>query len=216
MKIYKFQFNPFETNCYVYYDEVSKEAVLIDPAVYYESEKNALADFTKNENLSVKYILNTHGHLDHILGNNWSKNHYKAPVLMNREDFPLLDQAEMHARMFGINLDNKPAVDTAFDEKSILSLKNFGLKILGVPGHSPGGVCFTDEKEKLIFCGDSIFKGSIGRTDLWKGDLHQLLDSINKKIFIYDDDFLLLPGHYETTTVGDEKAYNPFLNENKI
>lgn len=211
MKIKTFPVNPFEMNCYVYYDEKSKEAVIIDPGAYDFAEKNNITKFIENEKLDIKYILNTHGHLDHILGNAWAKETFNVPLLLHKEDLPLIEKAFEQGEMFGISVVPSPAIDEFADESIKIELNNFTINVLHTPGHSPGGVCYVDEKEKIIFCGDCVFKGSIGRTDLWKGDMPQLLNSIRNKIFKYGDNFTLLPGHYEPTTIGDEKLNNPFL-----
>lgn len=198
-------------NCYVYFDEQAKGGVIIDPAAYTDSEKKIILDFIDDNEISIKYILNTHGHLDHILGNRWAKDYFHVPILMHKEDLLLVTNAQQQATMFGINIESPPVPDKFIDERSHLSFPGIQLTTIHTPGHSPGSVCFVDEHGKNIIVGDCIFKGSIGRTDLWRGNMEELLSSIKNKIFKYSDDFTIYPGHYEPTTIGEEKEYNPFL-----
>lgn len=211
MKTKIFSVNPFEMNCYIYYDEISLEGVIIDPGAYTESEERDISDFVSKNNIKITYILNTHGHIDHILGNVWAKKIFGVPLLMHNDDQPLIDNALQQASLFGIDFPQPPKPDKYIDECNPVRFSETALKILHTPGHSPGSVCFVDEKEKIIFGGDCIFKGSIGRTDLWMGDMDILMNSINNKIMTYPDDFIICPGHYEETTVGEEKVSNPFL-----
>lgn len=211
MKIETISVNPFEMNCYVYFDENSKEGVIIDPAAYSDSEKETIINFITGENIQIKYILNTHGHIDHILGNHWAKDTFNVPLLIHKDDYPLIEHALEQGEMFGVIFPEPPMPDKFINENETIDFSETGLKIIHTPGHSPGGVCFVDEKEKVMFVGDSVFKNSIGRTDLWEGDTELLMDSINNKILKYADDFKIYPGHYDATTIGEEKRNNPFL-----
>lgn len=212
MKIETIAVNPFEMNCYIYYDENSKEGVIIDPAAYTDSEKELIENFVKGENIKIKYILLTHGHLDHIMGNHWAKEYFNVPVLMHKDDLPLIEHAPDQGKMFGVDFPEPPKPDKFIDDEDTIKFADTELKVIHTPGHSPGSVCFVDEKEKIIFGGDCLFKDSIGRTDLWMGDMDTLLNSITKKIFKYPDDYEVYPGHYDSTTLGEEKENNPFLN----
>lgn len=211
MTVKTFCVNPFAMNCYVYYDEKSKEGIIIDPGAYTDVEKKEIEDFISKEGINIKLILNTHGHIDHIIGNEWAKKLFKVPLLMHKDDMPLIDKAMIQAEMYGVTFPQPPDPDKFIDENDNIKFADSVFKIIHTPGHSPGSVCFIDEKEKIIFGGDCVFKNSIGRTDLWMGDIDILLDSINNKIFKYDDDYIIYPGHMEETTIGDEKKYNPFL-----
>lgn len=211
MKTKTFTVNPFEMNCYVYYDEASGEGVIIDPGAFTDIEKKELSDFISSNNIQIKYILNTHGHIDHVLGNKWAKETFNAPLMIHKDDLPLLDKAVEQGEMFGIAVTKSPEPDKIIEEGEKIKFGDCTFNIIHTPGHSPGGVCFIDKKNKIIFAGDCIFHGSIGRTDLWMGDMDALLNSIKNKIFKYADDFVLYPGHYEHTTIGEEKALNPFL-----
>ncbi len=199
-------------NCYIYWDENTKEGVIIDPGAYEDFEKNEIINYIKANGINIKYILLTHGHIDHIMGNKWAKDNFNVPILMNEEDMPLIDRAMEQGAMFGVSFPKPPGPDVMIKEGDSVKFSNTEFKLLHTPGHSPGSICFVDEKEKLIFGGDTVFRGSIGRTDLWKGDIDLLLSSIHNKILTYPDDYVIYPGHMEETTIGEEKMYNPFLN----
>ena len=212
MKTKTFTVNTFAMNCYIYWDEISHDGVIIDPGVYEDFEKNEILDYINANGINIKLILNTHGHIDHIMGNDWAKNSFNVPLLMHKDDMPFIDKALDQGAMFGVTFPKPPDPDGFIDESNEIKFSDTTFKILHTPGHSPGSVCFVDEKENVIFGGDVVFKGSIGRTDLWMGDMDMLLDSIKNKIFKYDDDFVIYPGHMEETTIGEEKENNPFLN----
>ena len=211
MTIKTFPVNPFEMNCYVCYDDITKDGIIIDPAAYSDSEKEKILDYLDDKEVTIKFILNTHGHLDHILGNKWASEMFHVPLMMHKNDLLLVTNAVQQATMFGITISQPPPPDKFIDEGDELIIGNCKLKIIHTPGHSPGGICLTDEEGKNIIVGDCVFKGSIGRVDLWRGNMDELLGSIKNKIFKYGDDYTLYPGHYEPTTIGEEKLYNPFL-----
>lgn len=212
MKIKKFVINPFQMNCYVYYDENTSEGIIIDPAAYNEYEKNYILKFVNINKINIKYIINTHGHVDHVLGNKFAVDNFKCPLLIHREDLLLLQNAENQGLLFGINIESIPAPDEYIEENSEIKLNNNEINFIHTPGHSPGGVCIIDHNNKNIFCGDTIFSETIGRTDLPGGNMQILLDSIINKLFSRcKDDYILYPGHMEETSIGKEKKYNPFL-----
>lgn len=212
MKTKTFTVNPFAMNCYIYWDEASKEGIIIDPGAFEDFEKDEILGYISSNGINIKFILNTHGHIDHILGNDWAKKEFNAPLLMHKDDMPLIDKSMEQAAMFGVNFPKPPNPDKFIDESDEIRFANTTFRIRHTPGHSPGSVCFVDEKEKVIFAGDVLFRGSIGRTDLWMGDMDQLLDSIRTKLFTYDDEYVVFPGHMDETTIGEEKENNPFLN----
>ncbi|HMS65446.1 MAG TPA: MBL fold metallo-hydrolase [Ignavibacteria bacterium] len=216
MKIQQFTLNPFSMNCYIYYDETSKDAVLIDPGAFSQSEKDMLLNFIKDNELNILFIINTHGHMDHILGNKFAKDAFNVPVYMHKDDEFLIENVNEQARFFGLDFPAPPPVDVFITEETDLKIGNSSLKFIHTPGHSPGSVCIIDDKNKTVFCGDVVFKNSIGRTDLQGGDLKILLDSIKNKLFkICKDDYKLYPGHMEITTVGSERKTNPFIKPNR-
>jgi glyoxylase-like metal-dependent hydrolase (beta-lactamase superfamily II) len=199
-------------NCYIYWDENSRDGVIIDPGAYEDFEKDEILNYIKANAINIKLILLTHGHIDHIMGNAWAKEIFNVPIIMHKDDLPLIDKALDQGAMFGVSFPKPPPPDEFIDESGTIKFSGTEFKILHTPGHSPGSICFVDEKEKVIFGGDVIFCGSVGRTDLWMGDMDVLLDSIRNKIFKYPDEFVIYPGHMEETTIGDEKMSNPFLS----
>ncbi|MBM4159124.1 MAG: MBL fold metallo-hydrolase [Ignavibacteria bacterium] len=212
MKIKKFVFNPFQLNSYIYIDEASKEVILIDPGVYLAEEENILSEFCKKNGLNVKYIINTHGHIDHILGNRFCREHFDVPLYIHKEDLFLVENAFEQGQYFGIDVADLPDYDSYINEGDIFTVGDEQLKVIHTPGHSPGSICLADYKNKIIFCGDLIFKNSVGRTDLPKASFKALMNSVTVKLFEqFSGDFILYPGHMESTTITDEKKYNPFL-----
>jgi hydroxyacylglutathione hydrolase len=213
MIVKTFPVNPFQMNCYIYYDENSKEGIIIDPGAHFDEEKKSITDFISSNKIIIKSIINTHGHIDHVLGNKWAKDVFNVPLYINFEDEWLLKNAPQQGAMFGIQIEDSPEPDFNLTENDEIKFGNCVLKVIQTPGHSPGGICLVDYENKKVFVGDCIFLGSIGRTDLWKGDSDLLLASIKQKLLTLPDDFVLYPGHYEPTTVIDEKNNNPFLQD---
>ena len=211
VKVKVFTFNLFAENTIVLWDDETKVAAVIDPGTSTTDEEKALTDFISSENLEIKYLINTHCHIDHILGCKFVKDKYNPIYYAPEKDIPLLDHAQEQAQMFNIILEEPPNPDQLLKETTEISLGNSKLKFLFTPGHTPGEVCIYLEKEKICITGDVLFNESIGRTDLWGGDHNTLIDSIEKKLFILPDDVVIYPGHGETSTIGYEKQNNPFL-----
>lgn|SRR5690606_11954435 len=212
MKVIRFPVNPFEMNSYIYYDDNTGDGVIFDPAVYSQEEKDTLRKLIDENNINIKHIINTHGHIDHILGNKFAKELFNVPIYMHKDDEFLLDNALKQAEMMGIPLEEQPPIDEYITEDTIIKAGDTEFRFIHTPGHSPGSVCAIDDKNKVVFCGDVVFKNSIGRTDLAGGSMDTLLSSIKNKLFKEcGDEYELLPGHMEPTNVGDEKKYNPFL-----
>jgi glyoxylase-like metal-dependent hydrolase (beta-lactamase superfamily II) len=212
MKIKIFTVNPFQMNCYIYYDDLTREGIIIDPGAYDKHEEDEITEYIKKNNIKLKYIINTHGHIDHVLGNRFAKQAFGCPLLIHKDDLFLLENAKAHGLIFGVDIDDVPLPDKFITEDLIIKLNKTEIKFIHTPGHSPGGVCVVDHINKNIFCGDTIFSESIGRTDLPGGNIDILLDSIKNKLFRQcGDDYTLYPGHMEETTIGLEKKHNPFL-----
>jgi hydroxyacylglutathione hydrolase len=209
MTIQSFVFNPFSENTYVVFDE-TKEAVIIDPGCYEPTEKAELDQFITSKGLTVKFILNTHCHIDHVLGNFHCKTKYKAPLLIHREDEKVLLAVQSYASNYGFAGYQPTLPDRFLEENESFAFGNTNWKILFLPGHSPGHIAFYDEQKKTIFSGDVLFKRSIGRTDLPGGNFDVLLKSIQQKLFLLPDDVVVYSGHGPTTTIGEEKKSNPF------
>jgi glyoxylase-like metal-dependent hydrolase (beta-lactamase superfamily II) len=204
-----FTFNPFQENTYVLYDETN-EAVVIDAGCYDRDEEKELSQFIADKKLSVKAILNTHSHIDHILGAYYVKDKYKIPLLIHRLDESTLRSGKVSAQMFGIDNFTEATADGYLTEGEPVKFGNQSFDVLFLPGHAPGHVGFYHAKEKVLMGGDVLFNRSIGRTDLPGGNYDTLIESIHKKIFTLPNDVVVYPGHGPATTVGEEKVENPY------
>ena len=204
--------NPFGENMYILWDEASHEAVVIDPGMMREGEREMVTQFIDEHQLNVKHILLTHLHVDHITGARWLADKTGADVCGSALDNPLGQELPDQVAHFRINIEVEPlTVDRNLSEGDTLPLGDELIQVLHVPGHSPGGLAFYVPQSNLLFSGDTIFNGSIGRTDLWGGDFAQLINSIHEKILPLPDETVIASGHGPTTTVADEKRCNPFL-----
>ncbi|MEK6782107.1 MAG: MBL fold metallo-hydrolase [Bacteroidota bacterium] len=204
-----FVFNPFSENTSVVYDE-SLEAVVIDPGCYEREENDELDSFINAKKLRVKYLLNTHCHIDHVLGNFHIKEKYKVPFLMHKKEEFILRAMKAYAPSYGFTNYSEVLPDQFLEEGEYVAFGNSKLKVLFVPGHAPGHIAFYNEKEKILIGGDVLFQGSVGRTDLPGGNHETLINSIHQKLFVLPDDVVVYPGHGDTTTLGEEKISNPF------
>lgn len=205
-----FVFNDFGVNAYIVSDETN-EAVIIDGAVNSDKEMLSLKQFVDNNRLKIKYIINTHGHLDHICGNDRLKVEYKVPVLANFKDNDLIENVGREAAMFGFRMNRQSLPDQNIVDGDEIHFGNSVLKVLEVPGHSRGSVALYSEAGNFVICGDALFCGSIGRTDLPGGSYAQLIDSIKEKLFTLGRDCGVMPGHGGFTTIGHEIDTNPFF-----
>ena len=193
----------FATNCYLVYGKEDKEAVVIDPG----AGAKTIIQTIKNLELKPKYILNTHGHVDHVGANAKLKAKFNLQVMLSEKDLHLYNNPG-----FGLKhvLKKQPRPDHFLQEGDVIKFGKSQLKVIETPGHTPGGVCFFAPGQ--LFCGDTLFSGSIGRTDLSGGSYEQLITSIKEKILILAPETIVYPGHGPLTTVGDERAHNPFLS----
>lgn len=209
-QIQAFVFNFASENTYVLFNE-NKNAWLIDPGNMNEQETQAISNFITENNLKIEKILLTHAHIDHVLGLQWAFDTFKVPVTMHQEDQEVLDMLQASGARFGFQI---PAVkvDTEYiNEGDELDFDGEKFKIYHVPGHSPGSVVYHNETQKFMISGDVLFEGSIGRTDLYKGNYDQLIEGIKTKLFVLNEETQVLSGHGNPTTIGFEKQYNPFL-----
>jgi glyoxylase-like metal-dependent hydrolase (beta-lactamase superfamily II) len=198
----------FMTNCFILGDERSKEAFVIDPG----GEAEKILRQIESLGLQVTAIVNTHAHVDHIGAIRQVRDATGAPVMMHRDELPLLQAASRMGRLFGIHLEQPPDPDRFLAEGDEVSSGNgLSLKVIETPGHSPGGISLVTADGKLCFAGDTLFAGSIGRTDLPGGDYQTLISSIKTKLLPLGDEVKVLPGHGPATTLGSERKYNPFL-----
>lgn len=200
----------FGENTYIVFDE-TKECVIIDPGCSNTYEENIVKEFIETNNLNPVLLLNTHCHIDHILGNSFIKQQYQIPFYINQHDEPVLKSGESIAQMYGISYTKSPVPDKFIDENDIIKFGNTELNILFTPGHSPGSVCFVHHDSKAVIGGDVLFNGSIGRTDLPGGDFDILQNSIINKLYILPDEYVVYCGHGEETIIGNEKHNNPFV-----
>ena len=210
LHIKSFAFNPFSENTYIVFNE-NKNAFIIDPGDFSEVENNILNQFIVDNELKVQNILLTHAHIDHVLGLQKAFDKYKVPILMHEMEKEILDRNPMDANRFGFFFKPFEGEISYLNENEIISVDEDDFKILHVPGHSPGHIAFYSEAQKFIISGDVLFEGSIGRTDLYKGDAQELLKSIREKLFVLEDETKVYNGHGNPTTVGFEKSYNPFF-----
>jgi len=196
---------PIMANCFIVGCERTKSAVVIDPGD--EADKILLS--LAESQLTVKYILNTHGHFDHVGGNKQLKEATGADILIHAGDAPMLEQLSVASMAFGMSVENSPPADRTIDEGDQITFGDITLSVLHTPGHSPGGIAFYTDQE--AFVGDSLFAGSIGRTDFPGGDYNTLISSIKTKLFPLGDDVRVYTGHGPATPNGQEKRMNPFL-----
>ena len=200
-----FTFGLFETNTYVVRDEQGN-ALLVDPACSNEYEKQVLARYVELENLSVRAIIATHGHLDHLWGAKWATEKWGLPVMVHKADIPIVEAMQQQYNMFGIRREAE-----AFPLEKIQGIQNTDakwarqtdLQIIETPGHTPGSVCLYWPEEKMLLSGDTLFRMGYGRTDLPGGNMGQLIDSLDR-LFALPVDILVYPGHGEITTIGQE------------
>ena len=210
MHIKKFTFNYFAENTYVLSDE-SGECVIIDPGCCNSQEETVLSDYIISNNLRPVKLLNTHCHIDHILGNAFIANKFKLELLIHKDDLTVLNSGSVIADRYGIPYLPSPGPGSFLEEGEQVSFGINYLDIIFTPGHSPGSICFINHKNKIIIGGDVLFQGSIGRTDLPGGDFETLANSIRNKLYSLPDDFIVYPGHGDLTTIGVEKKSNPFV-----
>jgi hydroxyacylglutathione hydrolase len=205
-----FVFNPFQENTYLLFDE-TKECVIVDAGCYSPSEQRELVDFIEKNNLTVKLAINTHGHIDHVLGSAFVKERFKVDLYGNPEDLPLIQSAVTHGMMYGIALDEPPLLDKNLNHNDTVRFGETELKVIHTPGHSRGGICLFCEKAGFLLTGDTLFRASIGRTDLPGGDFDTLIASIKERILTLNPNTVVYPGHGEPSTVEWEQRNNPFL-----
>lgn len=209
LQVQSFVFNPFQENTYILHDE-TKECVVVDPGCYEDHERQALKEYISDHRLNVKLLLNTHCHIDHILGNAFIKDTFKVNLLIHRLEEPVLKAGQVLSSNYGFNLYQDAIPNGFLEEGDTVKVGNETFSILFVPGHSPGHVAFYNEKNRFVLGGDVLFYNSIGRTDLPGGNHELLIQSIHTKLFTLPDYVKVYPGHGPETTIGFEKKTNPF------
>jgi hydroxyacylglutathione hydrolase len=211
MKIHAASAPPFGKNGYVVSCEETREGVLIDPG----DEVEDLLDIIQRDRLTMNAILLTHAHLDHVTGVGRAKADLRAPVWLHHDDLVLYQGVVQQGLMFGLSVDPQPPVDRFYTPDAGLRFGRYAVEVLHTPGHCPGGVCLAIGREgtkvRELFVGDTLFAGSIGRTDLPGGDLDVLLASIRNVLFSFPDDTIVHSGHGPDTTIGIERRTNPYV-----
>lgn len=212
MKVTRFTFNPFSENTYILWDAESREAAIIDPGMINADEQKQIDNFIKNNELKLTHLINTHLHIDHSFGVKYISGKYDLQLKGNKDDNFLGKNLPMQAEMFGLPYKiEEVEIEHPLKEGDTLKIGNEELKILQVPGHSPGNIVLHAPESNFIIAGDVLFEQSIGRTDLPGGNHNQLIEGIKSKLFSLPDNTTVYPGHGDATTIGDEKHYNPYI-----
>lgn len=210
MDVSIFTFGPFQENTYILFD-ASKECIIIDPGCSNTAEQNLLTDFISSSELKPVRLVNTHCHIDHVLGNKFVSEKYNLPLESHKGEIPVLQANTMVAKMYGIPYEESPPIEKYIEEGDLVSFGETTLETLFTPGHSPASISFFNKEARILIAGDVLFQRSIGRTDLPGGDFDTLIGSIKQKFYPLGDDVTVYPGHGPSTTIGEEKAANPFL-----
>ncbi len=210
LKIKTFTFNAFQENTYVIWDD-TLEAAIIDPGNSNSSENNTLKTFITEQKLQLKRLLLTHAHIDHVMGNRFIFEQYGLLPEVHQSDTYFIQTMSATAQLYGINCELSPNPEKFLTEGDVVTLGKTSFRCIHTPGHSPGSISFYFEKQKILFGGDVLFYGSIGRTDLPMGNFDTLINSIKSKLFVLGDDVRVYSGHGPSTTIGFEKENNPFL-----
>lgn len=210
--IKRFIFNHFGVNCYVVSDPESRQCAIVDPAAEATYEEAQLTQYIEDHGLTPAFILLTHAHIDHIAGLRSICSRYHLPVTMHPDGVKLLRQAEAYASIMGFEVENMGDLESRplHDDEELL-LGEMRIECRHVPGHCPGSICYVLPGEEAVITGDALFQGSIGRTDLPGGNYPLLIEKIKSRLLTLPDDYDVLPGHGELSTIGDEKKYNGFL-----
>ena len=212
MKIERFVFNPIQENTYVLWDATG-ECVVVDAGNFSAREDRILSDFIAQKGLRPVAAINTHGHFDHTLGVRYVKETYGVPFMLSGKDAFLLSNAATSASIFGVPAGEMPAADVDIDAQQEVRFGDTVLRIIAVPGHTPGHVALYEPQSKSLFTGDTLFRESIGRTDLPGGDYSWIMRSILENILPLGDEVKIYPGHGESSDLGHESMYNPFVVE---
>jgi glyoxylase-like metal-dependent hydrolase (beta-lactamase superfamily II) len=207
LRILPFTLGPFATNCYFVYDPSAGEGVIFDAG--FEPEK--MIEEIHRLGVRVKALINTHGHVDHVAGNQRVVSAFSIPLYIHSLDIPLLESAPLQGRLFGTPVSPSPPPTDILEEGDEVGIGEYLFKVIHTPGHTPGGLCFYEPQNGVCIVGDTLFQGSIGRTDLPGGDFETLITSIRTKLYTLPDHVVIYPGHMGSSTIGIEKQTNPFV-----
>ncbi len=210
LQIQQFTFNALQEHTYIAYDTESKACCVIDPGCYERYEEEELSAFIAQQHLHVKHLVNMHCHLDHSVGNAYVIRTYKVPLAIHHKEQIVLQKASQYAKGLGMPHYQTTAAEVLLEEGDTIAIGNIALKVIWLPGHSPGHIGLYNTEKQIAFTGDVLFQGSIGRTDLPGGDQSKLLQSIQQKLVPLADSVTIYPGHGPTTTIGKERASNPY------
>jgi hydroxyacylglutathione hydrolase len=206
----KFTCNPYQENSYLLYDE-TRECVIIDPGMNDSREQNQLVNFIKENQLQPTLLLNTHCHIDHVLGNKFVFDNWSLKPQFHRGELAVLQAVAGYAPQMGINYELSPEPDTFLEESGTIIFGSSTLDLIFAPGHSPAHLCFYAAEDGFLIGGDVLFYQSIGRTDLPGGNHAELIKNIKEKVFVLPEGCVVYPGHGPHTTIGFEKLHNPYL-----
>ena len=212
MQIKSFVFNPIQENTYIVWDD-TKECIIIDAGNFSAREDAQLTDFITERGLKPVMAVNTHGHFDHAMGVGYLKETYGVKFACSSKDQFLVDSAQQSGAMFGVKCAPVPAIDIDLDKMEEIAFGATKLRVIKTPGHTPGHVSLYNEEQKVLFTGDTLFRESIGRTDLPGGDFSWIMTSILEQLVPLGDDVEFYPGHGDKSTIGHETLYNPFVTE---
>lgn len=196
---------PLFSNCYIVWDDNEKQGVIIDPG----DDADLILKTVRKLGIKIKYILATHGHFDHVGAVAPLKRELKVEFLAHKDDFFFIEDGENAARRWGVEIEQPPKPDRFIDDGDKIKIGGFDLEVIHTPGHSPGGISFL--YNQMVFGGDTLFQGSIGRTDFRKGSFEDLSNSIKTRLYTLPDNTIVYTGHGPITTIGDEKRYNAFV-----
>lgn len=210
MHIKTFAFNPFQVNTYLLYAE-DGQGVVIDPAMSNPLEETAFNEYINHHGIRLIAAVNTHGHVDHVVGNAFVREAYGIPLYTHKSTWKFLEFAPEQGAMYGFRIAAQDKPDFFLEEGELFTCGSLVFKILYTPGHAEGSICLYHEASANVFCGDVLFNGSIGRTDLPTGDFDRLIRAIKEQLLVLPPETQVFPGHGPTTTIGFEQQTNPFL-----
>lgn len=215
IEVKRLVFSPFGENTYIVYDTISRDAIVIDPGMMSAKEQHLFDDTVAKLNINLTLIVNTHMHVDHCAGNNYIRTKYNINVSASTEDKFLATRVGQQARQFGLfdaDIDDIVEINSNLNDGDIITLGEHKILILTTPGHSPGSISLYIPDAEILFSGDTLFHGSVGRTDLPGGDFDTLVDSIKSKLYTLPSNTVVLPGHEAPTTIGQEQRFNYIVN----